>query len=287
MHPRTNPLKVGVIGLGTGTLAVYGSQGRRLPLLRHQSGGRRPSRSATSPTSATATRRSRLALGDARLSLEREPPQQFDVLVIDAFSSDAIPVHLITHEAVGVYLQAHEAGRRHRVPRHQPVPQPGAGGRRHRRRARPARALDRATTARTRSRAAATGCCCHDGPGAARPIRGSPRPRTRSCSGRDWRLWTDDFNNLRAGAEMMRLCHVIRGLVRTHSGSVRTGRKLIARALASGLVPRHSGTRAQRLTRQRNTRAVSWPRRIRTPTFERTSRCRASRSAHRRGWQFS
>ena len=36
------------------------------------------------------------ALGDARLSLEREPPQNFDLLAIDAFSSDAIPVHLIT-----------------------------------------------------------------------------------------------------------------------------------------------------------------------------------------------
>ena len=41
-----------------------------------------------------------MPLGDARLKLEREPPQDFDVLAIDAFSSDAIPVHLITTEAV-------------------------------------------------------------------------------------------------------------------------------------------------------------------------------------------
>ena len=46
-----------------------------------------------------------LELGDARLSLEREPPQQFDVLAIDAFSSDAIPVHLITREALALYLR--------------------------------------------------------------------------------------------------------------------------------------------------------------------------------------
>jgi hypothetical protein len=46
-----------------------------------------------------------VSLGDARLSLEREPPQRFDVLAIDAFSSDAIPVHLITREAVEVYLR--------------------------------------------------------------------------------------------------------------------------------------------------------------------------------------
>src|SRR4030095_597156 len=44
-------------------------------------------------------------LGDARLALEREPPQQYDVLVIDAFSSDSIPVHLITREALAVSLR--------------------------------------------------------------------------------------------------------------------------------------------------------------------------------------
>jgi hypothetical protein len=44
-------------------------------------------------------------LGDARLSMEREPPQNYDVLVIDAFSSDSIPVHLITREAMAVYLR--------------------------------------------------------------------------------------------------------------------------------------------------------------------------------------
>jgi len=46
-----------------------------------------------------------VALGDARLNLEREPSQQFDVLAIDAFSGDSIPTHLITYEAVGVYLR--------------------------------------------------------------------------------------------------------------------------------------------------------------------------------------
>ena len=44
-----------------------------------------------------------VAPGDARLSLEREPPQHFDLLVLDAFSSDAIPVHLLTKEAFEVY----------------------------------------------------------------------------------------------------------------------------------------------------------------------------------------
>src|SRR5207247_7660453 len=44
-------------------------------------------------------------LGDARLSLERETPQQFDVLALDAFNSDAIPVHLLTKEAFEIYLR--------------------------------------------------------------------------------------------------------------------------------------------------------------------------------------
>src|SRR5262249_29585864 len=49
-------------------------------------------------------------LGDARLSLEREPPQNYDVLVVDAFSSDSIPVHLITREALAVYMRHMKPG---------------------------------------------------------------------------------------------------------------------------------------------------------------------------------
>ena len=45
-----------------------------------------------------------VAMGDARLSLEREPPENFDVLVVDAFSSDSIPVHLLTKEAMALYF---------------------------------------------------------------------------------------------------------------------------------------------------------------------------------------
>jgi len=51
-----------------------------------------------------------MKLGDARLSLGREAPQEFDVLAVDAFSSDAIPVHLITREALALYLRHVKAG---------------------------------------------------------------------------------------------------------------------------------------------------------------------------------
>ena len=44
-------------------------------------------------------------MGDARLSLEREPPQHLDVLAVDAFSSDSIPVHLLTREAMQLYFR--------------------------------------------------------------------------------------------------------------------------------------------------------------------------------------
>ena len=52
---------------------------------------------------SSAQVRPRVVLGDARLSIEREPGERFDVLAIDAFSSDAIPVHLLTREALALY----------------------------------------------------------------------------------------------------------------------------------------------------------------------------------------
>ncbi len=54
-------------------------------------------------TSANCPGKVEVTLGDARLSLEREPPQHFDLLVLDAFNSDAIPVHLLTKEAFAIY----------------------------------------------------------------------------------------------------------------------------------------------------------------------------------------
>ncbi|MCC6194233.1 MAG: fused MFS/spermidine synthase [Burkholderiales bacterium] len=104
MHPRKDPIKVGVIGLGTGTIATYGAKGDIYRFYDINPGivdiAKRDF-SYLNDSDATIE----LPLGDARLSLEREPPQNFDVLAIDAFSSDAIPVHLITREALQVYLR--------------------------------------------------------------------------------------------------------------------------------------------------------------------------------------
>ena len=97
-------MRVGVIGLGTGTLAAYGRKGDsfRFYEINPQVIAIAKSEFSFLPDSEAGVE---LALGDARLNLEREAPQAFDVLAVDAFSSDAIPVHLITKEALGAYLR--------------------------------------------------------------------------------------------------------------------------------------------------------------------------------------
>ncbi len=105
---RTRPaIKVGVIGLGIGTAAAFGRQRDRFRFyeidpqviaLAKGEGGYFHFL-ADSPADV------QIVAGDARLSLEREAPQRFDVLVADAFSSDAIPVHLLTDEAFALYLR--------------------------------------------------------------------------------------------------------------------------------------------------------------------------------------
>jgi hypothetical protein len=98
------PVRVGVIGLGVGTIAAYGRPG---DLYRFYDIDSRVIEFAQREFTYLADSQARveLALGDARLTLEREAPQRFDVLAVDAFSSDAIPVHLITREALGAYLR--------------------------------------------------------------------------------------------------------------------------------------------------------------------------------------
>ena len=103
------PVKVGVIGLGAGTLAAYGRKGdsyRFYDINPQVIALARSKFSYLSDTEAAVE----VVLGDARLSLEREPAQGFDILAVDAFSSDAIPVHLITKEALGVYLRHMKPG---------------------------------------------------------------------------------------------------------------------------------------------------------------------------------
>ena len=101
---RPGAMRVGVIGLGVGTLATYGRKG---DTYRFYDINPRVIDVASREFSylADSAAKIELELGDARLSLERESPQGFDLLAVDAFSSDAIPVHLITREALAMYLR--------------------------------------------------------------------------------------------------------------------------------------------------------------------------------------
>jgi len=97
-------IKVGVIGLGTGTIATYGRKGDTYRFYDiNPEVLKIAKRDFTYLADSEAA--IEVSLGDARLNLEREPVQTFDVLAVDAFSSDSIPVHLITKEAVGIYLK--------------------------------------------------------------------------------------------------------------------------------------------------------------------------------------
>jgi hypothetical protein len=98
------PKRVGVIGLGAGTLAAYGKPGDFFRFYEIN-----PQVVTVANSWFTFLKQSpakpEIILGDARLSLESEPPQEFDVLAVDAFSGDAIPVHLLTKEAFAVYFR--------------------------------------------------------------------------------------------------------------------------------------------------------------------------------------
>ncbi|HEY1336986.1 MAG TPA: fused MFS/spermidine synthase [Bryobacteraceae bacterium] len=98
------PRRIGILGLGCGTLAAYGREGDTLRIYE------------INPLVLDIARRQftylrdteakvEVALGDGRLVLESEPPQEFDILVMDAFSGDSVPVHLITREAFELYFR--------------------------------------------------------------------------------------------------------------------------------------------------------------------------------------
>ncbi len=101
---RPQPRKVGIIGLGAGVAAAYGRAGDEMTFYE------------ISPTVVDVQKRefsylrdtpakTRIVLGDGRSSLERERSARYDLLGVDAFSGDAIPMHLITREAMELYEQ--------------------------------------------------------------------------------------------------------------------------------------------------------------------------------------
>lgn len=103
------PLRSGMIGLGSGTMATYGRPGDVMRFYDINPQVIEVAHKEFTYLSDSAAK-IETVLGDARLALEREPPQNYDILVVDAFSSDAIPVHLITLEAMDTYLRHMKPG---------------------------------------------------------------------------------------------------------------------------------------------------------------------------------
>ena len=94
---------VGVIGLGAGTMAAWTNEGDRIRFYEIDPDVEQIAR-VWFWYLAECRGEVDIVIGDARLQLERESPQRFDVLAVDAFSSDSIPVHLLTLEAFELYL---------------------------------------------------------------------------------------------------------------------------------------------------------------------------------------
>ena len=100
--PQREHQRVGVIGLGAATLAAYGQPGDFYRFYEiNPEVERLARRDFTFLEDCQAE--IEVVLGDARLSMEREPPANFDCLILDAFSGDALPTHLITAEALELY----------------------------------------------------------------------------------------------------------------------------------------------------------------------------------------
>jgi SAM-dependent methyltransferase len=98
------PRRIGILGLGCGTLAAYGRPGDTLRIYEINPLVLDIARTQFTYLADTPAK-VEVALGDGRLVLESEPSQQFDLLVMDAFSGDSVPVHLVTREAFQTYFR--------------------------------------------------------------------------------------------------------------------------------------------------------------------------------------
>lgn len=102
--------RVGIVGLGVGTLACYREPGQSYAFFEIDPQVASYSRDGSFTFLDRCAPRAPIHFGDARLVLADARPGSFDILVIDAFSSDSIPVHLMTREAFAVYKRALSSG---------------------------------------------------------------------------------------------------------------------------------------------------------------------------------
>ncbi len=102
--PADKPRNIGVIGLGAGVIAAYGRPGDTLVFYEISPKVVDLAQSEFTFLKDTPAK-TQIVMGDGRLSLERESPRKYDILGIDAFSGDSIPMHLVTREAMKVYVK--------------------------------------------------------------------------------------------------------------------------------------------------------------------------------------
>ena len=105
LQKRHDRLRVGIVGLGVGTLACYARRGDHFTFYEINPAVCEMAERYFSYLNDARERGATidLSMGDARLVLERQEPQQFDLLVLDAFSGGSVPVHLLTREAMDIY----------------------------------------------------------------------------------------------------------------------------------------------------------------------------------------
>lgn len=101
-HAIHRPRRIGILGLGCGNLLAYGRPGDVIRVYEINPQVVEVAREEFTFLRDTPAR-VETVLGDGRLELEHDPPQNFDILVMDAFSGDSVPVHLITREAIRSY----------------------------------------------------------------------------------------------------------------------------------------------------------------------------------------
>jgi tetratricopeptide (TPR) repeat protein len=111
LKPRRPMSEVGVLGLGAGTIAAYAEPGERFTFYEIDPAVERIAQNPHYFTYLSDCRgKAEVILGDARLSLVNGPEREFDLLVVDVFSSDFVPVHLINKEALAIYLRRMSPG---------------------------------------------------------------------------------------------------------------------------------------------------------------------------------
>ncbi|MFL5229506.1 MAG: spermidine synthase [Microvirga sp.] len=102
---RKRPIRYAVIGLGTGTLACRAEPDDTVHYYEIDPAMIRLATDPKNFSFLTECRPVTITLGDARLTLAEAPDESYDVIIVDAFTSDAIPIHLLTREAMAIYRQ--------------------------------------------------------------------------------------------------------------------------------------------------------------------------------------